>query len=300
MDDIALMMRSICDKESKGQYLTYNSMFYWWPKIKDLDVSKPRTEMVYHGSEAYIEDFGRMFGGKMSGVTKWFDKVFDATKNFQDGPIFIRGDQTSGKHSWKKTCYVEDRSRESVFNHLKELANDHEMKMWLGPPLLGYAVRELIPTRSCFNAFHGEMPVTREWRYFYLDGKVVCKHPYWPYDAIEQGTDTRYLRGDWKILLDKINTEVEEEVEILTKMAIKIGRALEDELARGWSIDFLQGADGQYYFIDCAMAEMSYHWDGCKNIELFNPVKTIKGEDLKKRRDAKDDANGKVQTPDIG
>ena len=262
MDDVTLILRSIYDRE---QHLTYNSMFYWWPRIKDLDVPKPKTEMVFHGAKAYFDDFGG------EGMIKWFDKVFDVTKNFKDGPIFIRGDQTSGKHSWKRTCYVEDRSHESVFDHLRELTEDHKMKMFLGPPLLGYAVRELIPTRCCFKAFHGEIPVTKEWRYFYLDGEVVCRHPYWPHDAIEQGTDHRYLRGDWKILLDKINTEVEEEVEILTKMAIKIGRAIENDIAKGWSIDFLQGSDGQYYFIDCAMAEMSYHWDGCDRESLFRP-----------------------------
>ena len=286
MDEIALILRSICDKE---QHLTYNSLFYWWPRVKDMDVPKPRTETVFHGAKAYFDDFDG------EDVVKWFNKVFDVTKNFKDGPIFIRGDMTSGKHGWKRTCYVEDRSRDSIFKHLGELAEDHETKMWLGPPLLGYAVRELIPTRKYFKAFHGEMPVTREWRYFYLDGEVICKHPYWPHDAIEQGTDTRYLRGDWKILLEKINTEVEEEVEILTKMAIEIGRALEDDLARGWSIDFLQGADGQYYFIDCAMAEMSYHWDGCDKEILFRPREHI----IQNTNELKDVVTNKAGRGDI-
>lgn len=283
LEHVAMLKRSIVD-ENNG--MNYNSMFYWWPKVKNLDVPMPRTEVVFHGIEAY-EDFFEMFDGRMNGVAQRFDRVFEVTKKFPDGPIFIRGDQTSGKHHWERTCCVQDRSRTSVFMHLKELAEDHESKFWLGPPLLGYAVREMLPTECYFKAFHGHMPVTREWRYFYLDGEVVCRHPYWPMDAIEQGTDPNYLRGDWREILEKINTEDERDVQRLTDMAIKIGRAVEDEVARGWSIDFLQAKDGQYYFIDCAMAEMSYHWDGCEKAEIFK---------IKEWRD-KDDANGEVQTP---
>ena len=44
-------------------------------------------------------------------------------------PIDSDGAMGFLKAQLKKTCYVEDRSRESVFNHLRELREDHEMKM---------------------------------------------------------------------------------------------------------------------------------------------------------------------------
>ena len=257
-----------------------NSMTYWWPCVKALGVNMPRTVLVeikpeeWAAIRAHIE--GEMDIVEKDGVPvrKFFNaavrRVYDAAEEF-GRPVFVRGDQMAAKHGWKNTCYIAKYGRKEFYKHLMALAEDHELKLWLeGIPLLAFAVREFIPTKPAFYAFPGRMPITRERRLFFVKGEgVVCHHPYWPNDAISETRGgypvygVKKLPCEWPLKMKRMNKlDGVEELEVC-RSAEFVGEALATAEHPAWSIDFLQGANGIWYFTDCAEAPRSFHWIGC-------------------------------------
>jgi hypothetical protein len=98
------------------------------------------------------------------------------------------------------------------------------------------------------------MPVNPERRYFINDGKVLCHHPYWIQAAI-----TKPSIENWQEVLAEINTETTEEVQLLSGYAELIAK----ELPGFWSIDFCKAKNGQWYLIDMATGEHSWHPEDC-------------------------------------
>jgi hypothetical protein len=246
-----------------------NSMTYWWPRVKDVDVPKPRTALMEHGPEVGHKLAQALENEvPMSSVKKYLHRVYLASLNFER-PVFVRGDQMAGKHSWKDTCYIEEADEPSFHRHLMALVEDHELKLWLeGPRLLAFAVREFIKTEPVFYAFYGQMPITRERRMFFVKGEgVVCHHPYWPNDAITEGTPNSLMElapRDWRLKMEEMNELSVAEETHLCRTARTIGEALATDEHPAWSIDLLESADGVWYFTDCAVAERSFHWIGCE------------------------------------
>jgi hypothetical protein len=122
---------------------------------------------------------------------------------------------------------------------------------------------------SGFKAFEG-MPVSKERRYFVRDGKVVCKHPYWPEDAIYG----HKLPPDWKLLLAAMNLETGEEREQLNAYAVKFASVNPGF----WSVDFAQDARGNWWLIDAARGEVSWHAAGCPFDPNPEPVRPKREE----------------------
>ena len=109
--------------------------------------------------------------------------------------------------------------------------------------------REFIEMDSGYTAFNG-MPVNPERRYFIKDGKVQCRHVYWVEEAIQ-----RPSVDNWRELSEKMNTETESEITLLTKYAEMVAK----EFDGYWSLDFCRGKDGTFYLIDMALGERSWH-----------------------------------------
>ncbi|GAG48218.1 unnamed protein product, partial [marine sediment metagenome] len=84
-----------------------DSMFYWYPKVKDLGIPMPRTILLtYEGmketKEAILyknEDPPQHWKTYLEGIK--------AAANDIGYPVFIRADETSNKHDWLNSCYVE-------------------------------------------------------------------------------------------------------------------------------------------------------------------------------------------------
>ena len=113
----------------------------------------------------------------------------------------MRTDEFSGKHSWKNTCFVE--KEEDLRQHIKDLFEDSFMADFIGLPIRALVFRKYLQMDTMFKAFHGEMPVNPEIRYFIKDHEVVCWHWYWVMEAIEKGTDPDKLPKDWKELMER-------------------------------------------------------------------------------------------------
>ncbi len=226
-----------CYKES--------SMLNWWPKIKDLGIPVPRTEYIKVDDDAMI----RMIDGEKFDTTE----IRKMVERF-DMPCFLRGADTSGKHSWKETCYLSN--IDGLPAHIYALAEDAFMKSMMGEVGVGAIfAREFMPMRLAgFTAFTGDMPVSREVRCFINKGKKVCQHYYWFEEAI-------YDRGheptdpDWRRKLKVNNTLTRADQATIDKY-LKIVCGV---FKNNWSVDFCQGDDGRWLLIDMARGEVSYH-----------------------------------------
>jgi hypothetical protein len=155
-------------------------MLYWYPKIKHLDIPQPETKIV----EIPFKKFTELLDGNstLSEYSKDFSEILQSLKPF---PIFLRTDNSSQKHSFKKTCRLPDES--SLLGHILELVDSN-----LASDLMDDALvfRRWLDLDAGFVAFDG-LPINTEARVFINNSKIQCIHPYWPEDAIQQWVNQR-------------------------------------------------------------------------------------------------------------
>ena len=223
-----------------------SSMNNWFPKIKKHETifKFPKTK-IYHIDEKDLTSGVDFFPPEVN--KKLIDKII---KDEWEFPLFIRTDQTSGKHDYKDTCYVE--SLDKLDENINNLICVNRTTNVFGLPFTSLIVREFIELDWKFKAFWGKMPVAPEVRIFVRDEKVECIHPYWFEDAINGMTD----QDDWRHLLIEINQRAEKDYFILGKNAIEFNKVVEGY----WSVDYALGKDGEWYLIDCAHGDASYHY----------------------------------------
>ena len=221
-----------------------NSLLYWSPKVKNL---APVPETVW----VEIED--RVVEWLDKGIPEDFiNKLKERAKEI-GYPLFMRTDQFSGKHSYKNTCYV--KSEDNLRRNLFRLIEENECASVVGLPVNAIVLRKFIELDWRFHAFSG-LPIAVEVRYFIRDNDVQCWHFYWPEDAI------RFVEEDvdWRSELHNMVVEAELDVDIHMKYAKRVAR----EIDGYWSIDFARAKSGEWYLIDMAIGEESYHPSECE------------------------------------
>ena len=83
-----------------------NSLLYWYPKIKDLGIQIPKTEIIKLIDKEINEYYnGEVDCFNLDRLTSEIEKTIKS--NFQL-PIFLRTDEYSAKHFWKKSCYLDN------------------------------------------------------------------------------------------------------------------------------------------------------------------------------------------------
>ncbi len=227
-----------------------SSMLYWWPKIKDLPIPKPKT-LFYMIPPKY---FPKIWMSERE-LAKMIRECIDDIKKIARRigyPLFLRSDQASGKHNWKNTCYVPNEN--VLAKHCFEVLDFNLLADIFGLPFKALVFREYIPMNSKFKAFYGEMPISPERRYLIKNGKVIAHFPYWPPDAIEQGSPKEILPENWRQLLEEMNRETEEEVKLLTEYSLLVA----EKFNEFWSIDYCQSKSGKWILIDMARGEVSW------------------------------------------
>ncbi len=223
-----------------------NSMFYWWPKVKDLSILQPKTSMVRFKGDF---TFNVIDGVLNPSWERFFDKVkVEADKIGY--PLFLRCDETSNKHDWKDSCYVE--SEDKLIPNFCRILEMIAMAFGIG--FSGVAVREFLDLDARFTSHNG-MPVACERRYFVRDGKVECWHPYWTPSAIR-----RPSIKNWYEVLKELQTPTSFEIRVLESYAYTVS----ETLGGYWSVDFCRHKNGSWYLTDMAKGEDSYHWGTCE------------------------------------
>ena len=231
-------------KLSKKVYLS--SMLYWYDKIKELEIPQPKTE-IYILTKKELNSF--------------YEEEFPATliKNIYPiiskftYPFFVRTDFASAKHDWEDTCFIENEKK--LPNNIYQIIIENLLADLIGLPFEALVFREYIPLEAGFKAFHGNMPIAKERRYFINNKKIQCHHPYWPKDSIRIPSNE-----NWEEILNSQNNETTEEIELLSKYSLMVAERFEGY----WSVDFARGQDRKWYLIDMAEGEHSFHWLECE------------------------------------
>jgi len=238
-----------------------NSLISWFPKIKALGIPTPKTEIVKLNK--HDDELLPIVEGDLTPIQDQWAEILDKARKI-GFPLFMRTDEFSGKHSWKDTCYVEKES--DLKTHITRLFDESFSADFLGLPLRAIVFREYIPMANMFTAFHGDMPVNPEIRFFVKDGEVLCWHWYWIEDAIEQGTLKEKLPFDWR---ERIRSAKEQlsgnDILWLTNDARKVAQQFKGY----WSVDFCLSRKREWILIDMALGRRSWHPEDCN-------TKTIK------------------------
>jgi hypothetical protein len=103
------------------------------------------------------------------------DRIMDALAPFGDGPIIVKDFVKSRKHEWREACLIASASdRESVGRVVScflELQGDDLNE--------GLVFREFVEFRPVGVHLRSGMPLTEEYRIFWLDAQPMICSPYW-------------------------------------------------------------------------------------------------------------------------
>jgi len=223
-----------------------SSMLYWYPKIKDLPIPQPRTEILE--SQAPQEAWYAFLEGASAPINI---EDLKETCRRMGYPLFLRTDQASAKHHWKDTCYVSAESRLEA--NLYRLIDLNLAADIIGLTIRALVVREYIPMLNLFTAFYGDMPVNPEIRCFIREGLIQCYHWYWIEDATVNPSVP-----NWREILDNYRSEnFATDLLAVRKFArIVVDKFKDDGF---WSVDFCKSKAGQWILIDMAEGERSWH-----------------------------------------
>jgi len=240
-----------------------NCMSYWFPKLVEIGVPTPKTIMMNMDKvdTNFVDGLKEVFwmrepNEKQKIALSKFRQILEEMGHRIGYPFFLRTGHTSHKHNWDTTCFVQNQT--VLMKHAQNMAEWSIMAdMKKGLPINVWAARKIIDVAPAFEAFSGKMPITKEMRYFFKDHKMLCSHPYWPEYALDG-----HVHDDknWKLKLQAMNSLSDEDKALLKSQTEKVALRFEGY----WSIDWLKGKDGQWYVIDMATGEDSFHWKGCK------------------------------------
>jgi hypothetical protein len=226
-----------------------SSMCYWYPKIKNLDIPQPKTEIVELKKDhvelmAILEDDFSVLDDVWSDIIKAARKI--------GFPLFMRTDHYSAKHNWKDTCYVE--KEEYLKQHISTLFDCSYSLDIVGLPLTALVFREYIPMNTIFKAFYGQLPINPEYRIMIKNGVIDRMFWYWVEDAIEISRFNPQVKN-WKRVLKNAQKSVTAE----TMMKLQdMATLVEKEVEGYWSVDFCQAKDGTWYLIDMGAGNLSW------------------------------------------
>jgi hypothetical protein len=219
------------DPKTRFDLASKSSILQWFQKVKNSGIPVPKTTIL----ELPVSP-----------------KKLQAEVKKIGFPLFMKTDLIAGKHHWVETCFVEtEKDIEFNLRNLLDVVECADMEA--GTPVKAIVFREYIMLNSKFKAFTG-MPVAPERRYFINKGKVICHHPYWIEDAIRFWGDTKEPE-DWRELLAGMNTESEDEIELLTGYVAKIAKIFNED----WCVDFAQKKDESWFLVDMQRSPISWH-----------------------------------------
>lgn len=104
-----------------------------------------------------------------------FDEIVEQLEVFGDKPLILKDFVKSRKHEWSEACFIPTASnREAVERVVKkffELQGDDFNE--------GLVFREFIEFQSLATHSKSQMPLTKEFRLFFLDGELLGCFEYW-------------------------------------------------------------------------------------------------------------------------
>ena len=117
-----------------------NSLLYWYPKIKNLDIPMPETEIIKLTSKE-IKGYERCEGDcfNLDRLEKEVSKIIDSKFEL---PVFIRTDEISNKPFWKMSCYLDNKN--NIKSNLMEIISGSKLADIFGLSIQAIAVRKYL------------------------------------------------------------------------------------------------------------------------------------------------------------
>lgn len=239
-----------------------SSMTFWWPRLaanRPKGVGLPRTWGIEATQERLFRD-----PDYMSDVAE----AILAIRN-PKVPMFMRTDYASDKHGWENSCYLPvdpDFNKNSVVHRLVNFLELHDPPF--GPPPFSMIyLREFLELKVAFVAFHGKMPISREFRVFANSEKRTHFQPYWPAGSI---ASTPWKPLGWPDDLLENNRITAEDKYQLTAWAVEAAAAVNgpNDKQTEWSVDLCQDEAGAWWITDMALGSESYRYDPVKGLDF--------------------------------
>jgi hypothetical protein len=103
------------------------------------------------------------------------DRIMELLRPFKGSPLILKDFVKSRKHEWNEACYIpsasDRRSVEQVVRRFLELVGDDLNE--------GLVFREFVDFEPLARHSKSGMPLTKEFRLFFLEGKAVFWTEYW-------------------------------------------------------------------------------------------------------------------------
>lgn len=228
-----------------------SSMTYWFPKLRDLVGNVPETVKI-GTEEREIDDGAPATDGT---TTIQFPNVAEfagAVSALDAPPAFLRSDQMSAKHRMAEGSKVVSVVPEEFESHLWQLWERNRMAWGVPKPECYYA-REWLDLYHEYSAFTGT-PIAAELRFFIYENEVYSHGFYWPKDAIRQPS-----HEDWKTRHESVKEMAHRHSEGARELAEQVASAFDGY----WSVDFALTDDREWFCIDMARGEASWHPEAC-------------------------------------
>jgi len=104
-----------------------------------------------------------------------FDEVMEQLKMFGKKPLIVKDYVKSRKHEWHDACFIPDASDPEQVKRVTENFILRQAEDLIG----GVVFREFIEFQSVGTHPKSGMPLTREYRAFFVNGEWMCSFPYW-------------------------------------------------------------------------------------------------------------------------
>ena len=147
----------------------YSVLPYYDELARGLTLSRATLINSYR-EHRYVADIRQWYPDFEDVTPKTWSRVEDCPHD-QPGAFVLKGSTNSRKHLWDTHMFARD--RRSVWRVLDNLLNDPLV------PEQGIVIRQYVPLRQLAEPGVHRLPVTNEWRVFYLNGMPLAQGYYW-------------------------------------------------------------------------------------------------------------------------
>lgn len=171
----------------------------------------------------------------LADIERWYLSIQDLTpktwRDWSDLPsdtaFVVKGKTNSRKHQWRTHMFAS--SREKVPEVANRLLDDDLVREQ------GLVVRKYVQLKKLAEGING-LPISNEWRFFVLDGKILCRGFYW----------ASHPEAEPSSLDNKATALVEKVIERLSSSGVRF-----------FVVDVAERADGRWIVIELNDAQMS-------------------------------------------